>query len=110
MTLDLTDRQAMVLAVIRAHYAEYGAAPTLREIGRQLGINSTNGVNDHLKALERKGFIERRDKIARSIRLTDYGLGKVGWCPTCGRAWDGTRAAPPDDDDSTIPRQGCAYV
>ena len=38
-----------------------GYPPTLREIGEHMGIRSTNGVNDHLKALEKKGYLERED-------------------------------------------------
>lgn len=36
-----------------------------------MGISSTNGVADHLKAIERKGWISRRPLVARSIRLLD---------------------------------------
>ncbi|MCA9565962.1 MAG: transcriptional repressor LexA, partial [Myxococcales bacterium] len=41
------------------------------EIGERLGIKSTNGVNDHLKALERKGFLYRDPSKSRAIRLVD---------------------------------------
>ncbi len=51
----LTHRQQMVLDFIRESIADRGYPPTLREIGARMGIRSTNGVNDHLRALERKG-------------------------------------------------------
>src|SRR5688500_17552606 len=64
----LTDRQRMVLEFIRGSIEQQGYPPTLREIGNHLGIKSTNGVNDHLRALERKGFLTREDMKSRTLR------------------------------------------
>lgn len=64
----LTDRQAAVLDFIADHISGTGFPPTIREIGDHLGISSTNGVNDHLKALERKGYLTREDAKSRAIR------------------------------------------
>ena len=64
----LTDRQQKVLDFSRSHIVEKGYPPTLREIGKHMSIRSTNGVNDHLLALERKGFITRADLVSRGIR------------------------------------------
>jgi repressor LexA len=47
----LTQRQQMVLDYIRQSITDRGYPPTLREIGARMGIRSTNGVNDHLRAL-----------------------------------------------------------
>lgn len=56
----LSLRQRAVLDVILGHIlANGGTRPLMREIGEALGIASTNGVNDHLNALERKGRIHR---------------------------------------------------
>lgn len=63
----LTARQRRVLDFIREYTRREGAPPSLREIGKAMGIRSTNGVNDHLRALERKGCIRRRDMLSRSI-------------------------------------------
>jgi repressor LexA len=71
----LTDRQRMVLDYIRESIRDRGFPPTLREIGRRMGIRSTNGVNDHLRALERKGMLTREDMHSRALRLTHGGLG-----------------------------------
>ncbi len=60
----LTQRQQMVLDFI----TDRGYPPTLREIGAQMGIRSTNGVNDHLRALERKGYLTREDMKSRALR------------------------------------------
>src|SRR5688500_13588628 len=69
----LTDRQRMVLDFIRGSIEQQGYPPTLREIGNHLGIKSTNGVNDHLRALERKGFLTREDMKSRTLRPVDMG-------------------------------------
>lgn len=55
----LTQRQQEVLSFIATRTEKDGFPPTIREIGDHLGIGSTNGVNDHLKALERKGYLQR---------------------------------------------------
>ena len=71
----LTDRQQQVLSYIRQSIVERGYPPTLREIGAHMGIRSTNGVNDHLRALERKGYLTREDMKSRALRPRDGGLG-----------------------------------
>ncbi len=67
----LTDRQAQVLSYIRQSIVDRGYPPTLREIGAHMGIRSTNGVNDHLRALERKGYLTREDMKSRALRPMD---------------------------------------
>jgi repressor LexA len=74
----LTDRQRMVLEYICHSIQDRGYPPTLREIGVKLGIRSTNGVNDHLRALERKGYLTREDMKSRTLRPTDVTLRLVG--------------------------------
>lgn len=66
----LTERQRAVLEFIHSSIEERGYPPTLREIGQQLGIRSTNGVNDHLRALQRKGYLTREDMKSRTLRVT----------------------------------------
>jgi len=74
----ITDRQRMVLEFICGSIDERGYPPTLREIGNKLGIRRTNGVNDHLRALERKGYLTREDMKSRTLRPTDATLDLVG--------------------------------
>jgi repressor LexA len=69
----LTQRQQMVLDFIRQSIHDRGYPPTLREIGARMGIRSTNGVNDHLRALERKGYLTREDMKSRALRPTNLG-------------------------------------
>src|SRR5271165_6724581 len=80
----LTQRQQMVLDFIRQSIHDRGYPPTLREIGARMGIRSTNGVNDHLRALERKGYLTREDMKSRALRPTDLStqpLGEAGAAP-----------------------------
>ena len=67
----LTKRQEQTLDFIRKSIEERGYPPTLREIGEYMGIRSTNGVNDHLRALERKGYLRREDMKSRALKLVD---------------------------------------
>jgi repressor LexA len=80
----LTKRQAEVLAFIRDYVTERGAAPTVREIADRFGLRSTNAVVDHLRALERKGVIEREGRSARGIRLPEERAAAVR-VPVVGR-------------------------
>src|SRR5688572_20955045 len=64
---ELTDRQKEILNFIVKETESRGFPPTIREIGEEMDIRSTNGVNDHLKALERKGFLNRGEQQSRSL-------------------------------------------
>ncbi|MFO0596943.1 MAG: transcriptional repressor LexA [Myxococcaceae bacterium] len=64
---EITDRQKEILTFIQRTTEERGFPPTIREIGEEMDIRSTNGVNDHLKALERKGYLTRGEQQSRSL-------------------------------------------
>jgi len=81
---ELTDRQKEILGYINQSIGERGFPPTLREIGRQFGIKSTNGVNDHLRALEKKGYLQREDMKSRALRPVDT-IGQLVDVPLLGR-------------------------
>jgi len=72
--MKLTERQKIVLKKIHEFILENTYPPTIRELASRLGFSSPKGVTDHLKSLERKGYIERKSS-ARSIKLTDRTLG-----------------------------------
>jgi repressor LexA len=67
----LTTKQQKVLEVIRGAMRQSGQPPTVREIGREIGVLSSCTVQRHLDALEKKGFIRRNRYKYRSIELTD---------------------------------------
>lgn len=98
----LTQRQQMVLDFIRSSIADRGYPPTLREIGARMGIRSTNGVNDHLRALERKGYLTREDMKSRALRPTTthdvaQQLGPGGDASNDSKAIFGAGAGEDDD-------------
>jgi repressor LexA len=66
----LTERQKEVLRIIREKIRQSGYPPTVREIGESLGI-SEKGAYDHLKALERKGYIRRQPRKTRAIEILE---------------------------------------
>jgi repressor LexA len=70
----LTSRQKAIYDFLLKTIREKGFAPSIPEIGKQFKIASTNGVSDHLKALEKKGYIRRVGK--RAIEVVN-SLGKA---------------------------------
>ena len=72
---ELTPRQQEVYTFIESRIEEWGYPPTIREIGEHLGIRSTNGVADHLKALKRKGYLTQRGNKSRTLLPTRPGAG-----------------------------------
>jgi repressor LexA len=76
----LTARQSEILELIRGHIADEGCPPTRAEIAATLGFRSPNAAEDHLRALQRKGYIEIVAGSSRGIRLLDddFGLPVVG--------------------------------
>jgi repressor LexA len=78
MATELTERQLEVLRFIANEIEERGYPPTIREIGEALQIASTNGVNDHLKALERKGYLQRDPVKSRALIPTGNARRVLG--------------------------------
>jgi repressor LexA len=72
MLPSLTARQKEIYDFLLRTIREKGYAPSIPEIGKRFKIASTNGVSDHLKALEKKGYIRRVGKRAFEV-LTALG-------------------------------------
>jgi repressor LexA len=107
MAKALTKRQSQILAYIIACIRDNGYPPTIAEIGEHFSIASTNGVNDHLVALERKGYIARTSK-ARSIQVvpsTTDGVPPVDavMVPLVGRVAAGQPILALENVESHIP-------
>ncbi len=100
----LTDRQQLVLSFIQESILDRGYPPTIREIGTKLNIKSTNGVNDHLKALERKGYITREDMKSRALRPVDIPMESTGMIevPILGRVAAGAPLLAFEDPEDTV--------
>ena len=65
----LTEKQSKVLAFIKAFKIANGYPPTIREIGSEFHI-TVKGAYDHVKAIEKKGYIERKS-YPRGINIID---------------------------------------
>lgn len=76
---ELSPRQREILDFIAAQVDQHGVVPSYREVGSALGIGSTNAVSDHIKALLRKGYLERVGEPGRprSLRLTPRATGRL---------------------------------
>ncbi len=76
---EMSPRQKEILDFMRSSLDQRGVVPSYREIGAALGIGSTNAVSDHIKALMRKGYIERVGDPGRprSLRLTPQATGTL---------------------------------
>ena len=88
MTKDLTERQQRVVQAIESWIGDHGYPPTIRELGKQLGIKSLRGVTTHLDAIAKKGFLSRQ-RGARGIRLlmqsAANGMERMLRIPIVGR-------------------------
>lgn len=80
----LTDRQRQIYEFIRDHITQFGAPPTIREIGRKMNISSTNGVRQHLTAIIKKGYLKKQDHIARGIELVEAVARDIKRLPIVG--------------------------
>lgn len=103
----LTHRQREILDFISASISERGFPPTLREIGEHFQIRSTNGVNDHLKALEKKGHLRREDLKSRAMRpVLPDGSGEVVPLRRAAMGTGNVAIVTDDDDMAEIPILG----
>jgi repressor LexA len=102
----LTQRQREILDFISASIVERGFPPTLREIGEHFSIRSTNGVNDHLKALEKKGHLRREDLKSRAMRPVMPDGGDLIPLRRTAMGTGGVEAISDSDDMAEIPILG----
>ena len=70
--LVLTERQGEILKFIILNKKKYGYPPSIPEIQEKFSFKSPNAVQDHLEALERKGYISRRAHKARGIEVLGH--------------------------------------
>ena len=67
--LDLTKRQKEIFDYIRKYAAKTGYPPTVREIGKAVGLHSSSTVHAHLANLEKLGLLKRDPSKPRAIEL-----------------------------------------
>lgn len=66
---ELTRRQEDILQYIKEYIVSHGYPPTVREIGKDLGVSSPATIHTHLSKLEEKGFIRKGGSKNRAIEL-----------------------------------------
>jgi repressor LexA len=76
--MDLTKRQQEIFDFIRKHSAKYGYPPTVRDIGKAVGLASSSTVHAHLANLEKIGLLRRDPTKPRAIELLDRVDRAVG--------------------------------
>ena len=92
--VDLTKRQQEIFDFIKRYSAKYGYPPTVRDIGKAVGLASSSTVHAHLANLEKLGLLRRDPSKPRAIELLDRVRGDVGQRGRHGGGERARRAAP----------------
>lgn len=103
-TIKLTDRQQELLDYLRSHQRREGVMPSTRDIQRHFGFSSQTAAMSHLRALEKKGVIQRHPHKARAVVFPEdleraeivdvplYGMIPAGYASDQQQQADGTIA------------------
>jgi repressor LexA len=75
--MDLTKRQQEIFDFIKRYSAKYGYPPTVRDIGKAVGLASSSTVHAHLANLEKIGLLRRDPSKPRAIELLDRATAGV---------------------------------
>ena len=90
MSEGLHPRQQEIVDYLRSRSLDGGYPPSVREIGRAVGLSSSSTVQNHLNVLERKGLIHRDPTKSRTVLLTDSSIPAnrptgAYWLPLVGQ-------------------------
>jgi repressor LexA len=75
--MDLTKRQQEIFDFIGKYSAKYGYPPTVRDIGKAVGLASSSTVHAHLANLEKIGLLRRDPSKPRAIEMLDRAVGSA---------------------------------
>ena len=98
---NLTKRQEEILNLIKTHILELGFPPTRADISRSLGFKSPNAAEQHLRAIEKKGYIKILSGASRGIVLNDSENDQI---PVIGLVAAGGPILAEENVEKTIPR------
>jgi repressor LexA len=114
---DLTTRQRETLECIATHLAAYDCPPTLQEIAQRLNVTGNLGVLRHLRALERKGYLQRRPGARGIVLAARAGSGRAVPVPVVGAVRAGVPTLAVESigeycatDPSWLKGEGCFYL
>ncbi|MCL2324345.1 MAG: transcriptional repressor LexA [Actinomycetia bacterium] len=116
MTVDrtgLTPKQALIYDFIVTYYQREGIFPSVREIGKGVGLSSTGTIQTHINKLIEKGFLGRDNGKSRVFSLlreenpassdTAYDRGEIIDLPLIGRVAAGTPILAEENREETLP-------
>ncbi|TFH35714.1 MAG: hypothetical protein E4G99_06670 [Anaerolineales bacterium] len=102
----LSDRQRRMLDHIQDFSMKNGYPPSIRQIGKAVGISSTSVVNYNLNRLVDEGYLDRDQNVSRGIRITEKvtqaanTLGNVIRVPLVGRIFASEPVPMPGTDSA----------
>lgn len=105
---DLSSRQIQILNFIKSEIANKGYPPSVREIGKAVGLSSSSTVHAHLSQIEKKGYIRRDPTKPRAIEILDgynYDIPKkeVTYIPVVGKITAGEPILAVENIQDTFP-------
>lgn len=107
---DLTKRQRQILDFIMSEIHRKGYPPSVREIGKAVGLSSSSTVHSHLAGLERKGYLRRDPTKPRALEVLGYRetdgpiqADKVRSVPLVGRIAAGTPVLAQENIEDVLP-------
>lgn len=75
--MKLTPKQAEILKIIEDQIEKTGLAPTYRDIARACGYDAVGTVQDHVRALMKKGYLKKDPRIARGLKLVHQEMQRT---------------------------------
>ena len=97
---NLTKRQEEILNLIKTHILDLGFPPTRADIANTLGFKSPNAAEQHLRAIEKKGFIKILSGASRGIVLNDSSNDEI---PVIGLVAAGGPILAQENIEKTVP-------
>ena len=98
---NLTKRQEEILDLIKSHISDFGFPPTRADIANTLGFKSPNAAEQHLRAIEKKGFIKILSGASRGIVLSESESDEI---PVIGLVAAGGPILAQENIEKTIPK------
>ena len=98
---NLTKRQEEILNLIKTHISDFGFPPTRADIAKTLGFKSPNAAEQHLRAIEKKGFLKILSGASRGIVLSESENNEI---PVIGLVAAGGPILAQENIEKTIPK------
>ena len=98
---NLTKRQEEILDLIKSHISDFGFPPTRADIANTLGFKSPNAAEQHLRAIEKKGYIKILSGASRGIVLSESESDEI---PVIGLVAAGGPILAQENIEKTIPK------